>query len=728
MKSKKATKRALLSSALSLVLCFSMLLGTTFAWFTDSASTAVNTIQSGTLDVALKDATGNSLEGKALSFTNKSGSADILWEPGVTFRTQGFEVVNEGNLALKYKLAITGIDGDAALLDVIDFWLTTNKDDPTDSTAKVPLDTYAALAPNGTTKEIWSKQVEDTSATYYLVGHMKEEADNLYQNKTLDTVGITVYATQVDAENDSFDNQYDVDAPTLIMLNDVRYETLAEAIEKAASSDTIYISGPVRLAGAAATSVVTDLEGVTIDGSNDATLIFENAEGSNVTGTGTFSNMNLKNLTVVDETFYTGENGENAWEFTYLEFGGENTFDSVAFTDGIFVENGESTFTNCSFVGHNNDSSGLGTVTMYGAWVYSGAATFTGCDFTGTRGLKVADQYSGSDVTAVTVDNCSFGPLSEKPGIAVDNRNGELDLTIKNSTFYGTQPGDGANSSDNGVPYIYENDNRTPDDTTINLVNNKVLENTNTTPETDEDLEDALKDPDAKNIVVNLTSDLSVDVTAWASEVFGGEDTETVTINGNGHTLTFNHLNSDWNNIITAGAKLIINNAHVTNSGNNNGPWNRHDLNFACEVEMNNVTSDKAMAFKAGATLNNVTIDDANTSDTYAIWIQPNGQTVTLNGCTIDMLDCTDGRGIKIDEQYVDAPEKVTLNVSNTTFKTEEKAAILVKSVAGADIKVENIDISGVAADSTNAVWVDEASAAYADKVVVNGANKIVEP
>lgn len=143
---------------------------------------------------------------------------------------------------------------------------------------------------------------------------------------------------------------------------------------------------------------------------------------------------------------------------------------------------------------------------------------------------------------------------------------------------------------------------------------------------------------------------------------------------------------------------------------------------------MNNVTSDKALALKAGGTLTNVTISDANTSDTYALWIQPNGQTVTLDGCTIDMLECTDGRGIKIDEQYVDAAQKVTLVVKNTTFKTEEKSAILVKSVAGADITLENVDISGVAADSTNAVWVDEASAAYADLVTVNGGNKIVEP
>ncbi|MBQ7836706.1 MAG: hypothetical protein IJ389_05575 [Clostridia bacterium] len=233
---------------------------------------------------------------------------------------------------------------------------------------------------------------------------------------------------------------------------------------------------------------------------------------------------------------------------------------------------------------------------------------------------------------------------------------------------------------------------------------------------------------DKKTIVVNLEGDVTYDVAAWDKNAMGSENTETIVINGNGHTITFNQKDSDWNNVTTNGAKLVINNANITSSGYNNGPWNRHDLNFACDVELNNVKSDKAIALKAAGTLNNVIINDANTSDTYALWIQPNGQTVTLTGCTIDMLDCTDGRGIKIDEQYVDAPEKVTLVVNDTTFKTEEKSAILVKSVAGADVIINNVDISGVVADSTNAVWVDEASAAYADLVTVTGATKIVEP
>jgi hypothetical protein len=104
------------------------------------------------------------------------------------------------------------------------------------------------------------------------------------------------------------------------------------------------------------------------------------------------------------------------------------------------------------------------------------------------------------------------------------------------------------------------------------------------------------------------------------------------------------------------------------------------------------------------------------------MWISAKGQDVKINGLTINST----GRGIKIDEQYVDAPAKVTMKVENATFKTAKKAAILVKSVAGAAIALNNVDITATP-DTVNAVWVDSDSAAYADKVTVTGGNVVVE-
>ena len=80
MTNGKSLKRALLTSAFSLIICVAMLIGTTFAWFTDTASTAVNKIQAGNLKVDIVDKNGNSLNGKSLSFRDVNNKTDILWE------------------------------------------------------------------------------------------------------------------------------------------------------------------------------------------------------------------------------------------------------------------------------------------------------------------------------------------------------------------------------------------------------------------------------------------------------------------------------------------------------------------------------------------------------------------------------------------------------------------------------------------------------------------------
>ena len=117
MNNTKTTKRALLSSVMAMLICITMLIGTTFAWFTDSASMAVNKIQAGTLEVQLLDAQGHSLEGQTLAWQKAAGheSDEVLWEPGCTYKLQPITIKNTGNLALKYKIVITGIQGDAEL-------------------------------------------------------------------------------------------------------------------------------------------------------------------------------------------------------------------------------------------------------------------------------------------------------------------------------------------------------------------------------------------------------------------------------------------------------------------------------------------------------------------------------------------------------------------------------------------------------------------------------------
>ena len=198
MTNSKNTKHALLASILSVVLCCAMLIGSTFAWFTDSASTAVNKIQAGTLDVALemKDASGSwvTAEGQTLNWKKAAGAPAgeaVLWEPGCTYELPELRVRNNGSLALKYKLVVTGIVGDAKLLEAIDF----TYGDGIDLNAEVP------LAPKASTESIVIK------------GHMKEISGNEYQGLSIDGIGITVVAKQDTVEYDSFNNRYDAEAP-----------------------------------------------------------------------------------------------------------------------------------------------------------------------------------------------------------------------------------------------------------------------------------------------------------------------------------------------------------------------------------------------------------------------------------------------------------------------------------------------------------------------------------
>ena len=212
MTNRKTTKRALLTSVTALALCVVMLVGTTFAWFTDTAKTNVNKIQAGNLDVGLqmlvteneeneesvwKDAEGETLEW--VKSEDAPTNEAILWEPGCTYSLPQLRVVNYGNLALKYEIKITGTQGDAKLLEALEFSVNNA---PFNSADGAYIGTLAA----------GSKENPTASAGLTITGHMKEEANNDYQNLSLDGIAITVYATQEAAEFDSYDNRYDVGA------------------------------------------------------------------------------------------------------------------------------------------------------------------------------------------------------------------------------------------------------------------------------------------------------------------------------------------------------------------------------------------------------------------------------------------------------------------------------------------------------------------------------------
>ena len=228
MNNKKTTKRALLSSVMAMLICITMLIGTTFAWFTDSASTAVNKIQAGTLDVQLLDEQGNSLEGQTLGWVAADGRAQdgILWEPGCTYQLQPIVIKNAGNLALKYKIVITGIRSDAELNDVIEWTITNNGQ-------TYAVDQEVSLAANDST-------------TLTISGHMKEDAGNEHQGLSIDGIGITVVATQDTVESDSFGNDYDATAEYPVPVSSVSdiKDALANGIDNIVLASDVTVDDP----------------------------------------------------------------------------------------------------------------------------------------------------------------------------------------------------------------------------------------------------------------------------------------------------------------------------------------------------------------------------------------------------------------------------------------------------------------------------------------------------
>ena len=198
MTNGKSLKRALLSSAFSLIICVAMLIGTTFAWFTDTASTAVNKIQAGNLKVDLEmqkpDGSWVSAKGETLEFKKAADAPageKVLWEPGCTYELPKLRVINKGNLALKYTVEITGINGDAKLNEAIDWTIDG-----------ITLgNTFTGLAVGA-------------NSEFTIKGTMKTTAGNEYQGLSINGVGITVFATQDTVESDSYNNQYDKDAGT----------------------------------------------------------------------------------------------------------------------------------------------------------------------------------------------------------------------------------------------------------------------------------------------------------------------------------------------------------------------------------------------------------------------------------------------------------------------------------------------------------------------------------
>ena len=390
MTSSKSTKRALVSSALAILMCVTMLIGTTFAWFTDTASTAVNKIQSGTLKVDIVKEDGEtSIRNESMSFVNKDGSADILWEPGATFMTPAFKIKSTGSLALKYKLTLNGITGDNMLLKVIKFSVV--KADGTE----VDLDTFEGhLTPDAALSE-----------ALYIKGHMDETANNDYQGKTLEGLGITVVATQDNHESDSIGPDYDkfADYP------EVQPVTTADKLQEALAS--------------------ADIDGKTIKLYDDIETEGLQLNGKNVAFDLNGKSLNTAKLEVTNSTVVFGDSSDSgdgtlATDDSYGVINAVNS--NVTIESGRFVSSYKKA-----------GSSGYANVIQ----VRNSELTINGGYFENTNDvgsynyLIKAPSYSNTERTTITINGGTFVSNRDYGYIVTGESDANVDVVINGGEF-----------------------------------------------------------------------------------------------------------------------------------------------------------------------------------------------------------------------------------------------------------------------------------------------------
>ena len=450
MNSHRQTKRALLTSVMALVMCVVMLLGTTFAWFTDTARTNVNTIKSGNLDVVLqvKDSNGDWItSNRALTWVKSTAGSgqELLWEPGASYNLEEFRILNNGNLNLKYKVIISGATGDTMLLDVIDF--SGKITDENNVVTDLP-----SVSMNSTTPVILDRALAAGKAdTITLNGTMQTSANNTYMKKTVDNITIAVYATQATGEYDSTTDQYDKNA---------QYPEVSYAMVSTQGELNDALKNPTDANGNPTKDVAVEMPAnstFTLD--NDiANESNNNGKSRNVTFIGDGS----QTVDVVTKAVNAAEGNEMNYQrgssFAFQNvtvqggtttYGGivcnELTFENCTIKDKLTLY-GKATFINCTF---ENDMAD-----QYSIWTWGGTdVTFEGCTFnTNGKAILLYGGATASNPTNLVVNNCTFNDRNNgtagKAAIEIGNDyNATYTLTVDNATVNGFAAGKNTGST-----------------------------------------------------------------------------------------------------------------------------------------------------------------------------------------------------------------------------------------------------------------------------------------
>ncbi len=521
----KSKKSALLLSFTSLLLCFAMLAGSTFAWFTDTATTGVNQIKSGTLDVGLEMATEwnengtvktwDNAEGQTLEFVKAAGAAEneaVLWEPGCTYKLPELRIVNKGNLALKYKVEITGIKGDAKLNEVIT-WTIVEGVEGTNSNA--------ILGEGGNpTGEYFLLPAGQTTAPLTIEGHMDQNAGNEYQNLTIDGIGITVLATQYTYEKDSISDQYDKDAAYaqgayIVGLADengktVTFDTLTAAAKAWRESKDIVTSGNqfgYNTLNGTVDSITWVISGEVATG-DGAGVIGNNGAGQSILGGGYFTpSVTVNNIII--KGVNDAKIAKTGDSYLVSAVGKNVVYENITFVDTVRIDSNPAnlTFKNCKF----------------------------------EAGFRMPHSATNGNVT---IENCTFTG-NESSGYAIFAQGNMASFKISGNKISGCQRGINVQAGNNAVVTIDKN--------TITNITGKT--------ENGKTYGAAIQLTSAKTFTV--TKNTISDVTVNALHIYNGCAADSIVINDNDITaayLCWNEANYDMSKVISSGNTLAITN------------------------------------------------------------------------------------------------------------------------------------------------------------------------
>ena len=318
MTQSKRTKRALIASVLALVVCAAMLIGTTFAWFTDSVTSGRNTIVAGNLDVELEYATAT--EGTLGGWTSVNDATDLfgdgLWEPGYA-QVVYLRVRNAGTLALRYQLSMNILSETAGvnvngqtfnLSDYLQYGAVLNQNVPF-ANRDAAMDAVTGPVALSTAYTSGEMHLEANAEPQYLalVVYMPKTVGNEanYRGDVVPTIelGVNLLATQDTVEEDSFDNLYDQDAWEEV--SDAAGLQAAISEGKIASlTQDIVLDSTLPMSPSGETNIV--LNGNELKTTSENTTMVENGEtltvsgGSLSIGEGMFADMAKSALQVTD--------------------------------------------------------------------------------------------------------------------------------------------------------------------------------------------------------------------------------------------------------------------------------------------------------------------------------------------------------------------------------------------------------------------------------------------